>query len=303
MSIRRGRRNLMASAIGAAAVAASALASAAGAQGGRASTPTRAEPASQGAPAPDPHVIPLQGQSNFRDLGGYTTADGRRVKPGLIFRSGELSNLTFEDYRTLSALRLRTVYDLRTAGERTTAPTTWAAGPVQTFVSPKPGSPLAGLSLESREHLTPAHARDAMLAFYRQMPTAYTTEFKAIFDQLLDDHAPLLLHCTAGKDRSGLAAALILTALGVPRAKVLSDYELTNRYLDLADLKRAGVNSAFLARLPPDVARVFLAADPAYLEASFQAIEQQYGSIDAYFSNALSIGPARKAKLRSLYLQ
>jgi protein-tyrosine phosphatase len=256
-----------------------------------------------GAQAPSPHIVPLEGQSNFRDLGGYTTADGRRVKPGLIFRSGELSNLTPEDYRILATLRLRTVYDLRTEGERAAAPTTWAAGPVQTFVSPKPGSPLAGLSPKSGEPLTPARARDIMLAFYRQMPTAYAPEFKVIFQQLLDDQAPLLLHCTAGKDRSGLASALILTALGVPRAEVLSDYQLTNRYLDLADLKRAGVNSAFLARLPPDVAQTFLAADPAYLEASFQSIEQQYGSIDAYLAKTLSIGPAQKAKIRSLYLQ
>jgi protein-tyrosine phosphatase len=141
------------------------------------------------------------------------------------------------------------------------------------------------------------------LGFYRQMPTAYAPEFKAVFQQLLEDRAPLLFHCTAGKDRSGLAAALILTALGVPRAEVLSDYELTNRYLDLADLQRAGPNTAFLMRLPPDVAHVFLAADPAYLEAAFQVIDQNYGSVDVYLADALSIGPAQKAKLRFIYLQ
>ncbi len=265
-------------------------------------------PWAQDLPAPaaqasSPHVLPLQGQSNFRDLGGYTTADGRRIKPGLIYRSGELSNLTPGDYRTLSGLGLHTVYDLRTEGERTAAQTKWAAGPVQTFVSPKPGSPLAGLSPAGGAALTPAYARAVMLAFYRQMPKAYAPEFSVIFRELLEDHAPLLLHCTAGKDRSGLASALILTALGVPRAEILSDYELSNRYLDLADLQRAGVNSAFLTRLPPDVARVFLAADPAYLEAAFQAIDQQYGSVDAYLEHVLSVGPAQKAVLRSLYLQ
>jgi protein-tyrosine phosphatase len=251
------------------------------------------------AQAPAAHVIALQGQSNFRDLGGYPTADGRRVKSGLIFRSGELSNLTPQDYSTLSKLALRTVYDLRTDGERATAQTKWAAGPVQTFVSPKPGSPMSSLT----GRLTPAQARAAMLGFYRQMPTAYAPEFKVIFQQLLDDRAPLLFHCTAGKDRSGLAAALILTALGVPRADVLFDYALTDRYLDRADLQRAGPNTAFLTRLSPDVAHVFLAADPAYLEASFQAIEQKYGSIDGYLTNILLIGPVERAKLKSLYLE
>jgi protein-tyrosine phosphatase len=271
--------------------------------GAQAQAPSSPPSAGQALSAPDPHVIPLQGQSNFRDLGGYTTADGRKVKPGLIFRSGELSNLTADDYRIIATLRLRTVYDLRTDGERAAAPTVWAAGPVQTLASSKPGSPLAGLAPKRGEPLTPAVARAVMMGFYRQMPTAYAPEFKAIFQQLLDDQAPLLLHCTAGKDRSGLASALILTALGVPRAQVVADYELTNRHLDLADLQRAGVNSAFLARLPPDVAQVFLAADPAYLEASFQSIEQHYGSIDAYLVQVLSIGPVQKAKLRSLYLQ
>jgi len=265
-------------------------------------------PWAQGVPvspaqASSPHVFSLQGQSNFRDLGGYTTADGHRVKPGLIYRSGELSNLTPSDYRTLSGLGLRTVYDLRTDSERTAAQTKWAAGPVQTLVSSKPVSPLAGLSSAGGPPLTPAYARTVMLAFYRQMPKAYAPEFSAIFQQLLEDHAPLLLHCTAGKDRSGLASALILTALGVPRAQVLSDYALSNRYLDLADLQRAGVNSAFLIRLPPDVAKVFLAADPAYLEAALQAIDHQYGSIDAYLEDVLSVGPAQKATLRSLYLK
>jgi protein-tyrosine phosphatase len=284
MTIRGAWRNLMA---GVMCIAAGmvAMASAAGAQ------------------APSPHVVPLEGQSNFRDLGGYTTADGRRVKPGLIFRSGELSNLTPQDYRAVSTLGLRTVYDLRTDSERATAQTKWAAGPVQTFVSPKPGSPLAGLSLKSGAQLKPAHARDVMLGFYRQMPTAYAPEFRVIFQQLLQDKAPLLLHCTAGKDRSGLASALILIALGVPRVQVLSDYELTDRYLDLADLQRAGPNSAFLLRMPPAVAHVFLAADPAYLESSFESIEQKYGSIDAYLADVLSIGPPEKAKLRSLYLE
>jgi protein-tyrosine phosphatase len=280
-----------------------AIVSAAGAQAVTAPAPPSAPSAAPALPAPEPHVIPLYGQSNFRDLGGYTTADGRRVKPGLIFRSGELSNLTPDDYRVLATLRLRTVYDLRTDGERAAAPTVWAAGPVQTLASSKPGSPLAGLSPTGGGALTPAVARTIMLGFYRQMPTAYAPEFKVIFQQLLDDQAPLLLHCTAGKDRSGLASALILTALGVPRAQVVADYELTNRHLDLADLRRAGVNSAFLARMPPDVAQVFLAADPAYLQASFQAIDQNYGSIDAYLAQVLSIGPVQKAKLRSLYLQ
>ncbi len=299
MSIRRARRARPAhTMVGAILIVAMVALS-----GAQAQAPSSPPSAGQALSAPDPHVIPLQGQSNFRDLGGYTTADGRKVKPGLIFRSGELSNLTADDYRIIATLRLRTVYDLRTDGERAAAPTVWAAGPVQTLASSKPGSPLAGLAPKRGEPLTPAVARAVMMGFYRQMPTAYAPEFKAIFQQLLDDQAPLLLHCTAGKDRSGLASALILTALGVPRAQVVADYELTNRHLDLADLQRAGVNSAFLARLPPDVAQVFLAADPAYLEASFQSIEQHYGSIDAYLVQVLSIGPVQKAKLRSLYLQ
>jgi protein-tyrosine phosphatase len=246
--------------------------------------------------------IPLQGQSNFRDLGGYQTEDGRTVKWGLIYRSGELSELSAQDYAKISRLHIRVVYDLRTAAERKRAPTAWAAGPVRIMQSPKTPAPFSSMSAEALEKLSPQTAKAMMLALYRKMPEQYAPEFKTIFHQLLENHAPLLLHCDAGKDRSGVASALILSALGVPRAEIMADYTLTNRYVTSASLARNPADRALLAHLRPDTAAVLVAADPAYLDAAFQSINQHYGSVDAYLASQLGVGPDQRARLRSLLL-
>jgi protein-tyrosine phosphatase len=254
------------------------------------------------AAAPHSREIPLQGQSNFRDLGGYQTADGQKVKWGLIYRSGELSELSTQDYAKISRLHIRVVYDLRTAAERKRAPTAWAAGPVRIMQSPKTPAPFSSMSAEALEQLSPQAAKALMLALYRKMPEQYTPEFETIFHQLLENHAPLLLHCDAGKDRSGVASALILSALGVPRGEVMADYTLTNRYVTSASLARNPADRALLAHLRPDTAAVLVAADPAYLDAAFQSINQHYGSVDAYLASQLGVGPDQRARLRSLLL-
>jgi len=135
------------------------------------------------------------------------------------------------------------------------------------------------------------------------MPDQYAPEFSAIFQQLLAGHTPLLIHCEAGKDRSGLAAALILTALGVPRAQVMRDYELSNRYVTVTELEQNPADRALLTHLPPATASVLAGVDPAYLNAAFQSIDQQYGSVDAYLDKALAVGPAQQAQLRSMLLE
>jgi protein-tyrosine phosphatase len=248
-------------------------------------------------------VIPLRGQSNFRDLGGYQTASGKSVKWGLIYRSGELATLTPQDYRTIARLGIRTVFDLRTEGERQAAPTAWAGGPVQMFQSPKTGPVLGGKSAAaSLSKLTPQAARAMMIALYKKLPDQYAPEYKSIFALLLANRTPLLFHCDAGKDRSGLAAALILTALDVPRSQVLWDYELSNHAVTPASLARNPADRALFKQLPPDVAKVVVAADPAYLNAAFQSIDQQYGSLNAYLATSLSVTPAQQAQLRALYL-
>jgi len=250
-----------------------------------------------------PRVIALDGQANFRDLGGYDAAGGRHVKSGAIYRSGELSHLDASDYRRIDALGIRAVFDLRTDDERRAEPTRWGASPVETFVASKNGAIFSGAALLDHGRPSAAKASEAMLAFYRQMPDQYAPELKAIFTDLLTGQTPVLVHCTAGKDRTGLASALILTALGTPRDEVLKDYALSNRFVTAAIIGRTETGRAMLGHLPPDVVDALLAADPAYLEASFAAIDQEYGSTDNYFKTKLSLRPQQIAELRANLLR
>jgi len=273
-----------------------AMALAAQAQATPVAAPTPQSPAA-------PRVIALHGQANFRDLGGYDAADGRHVKSGAIYRSGELSHLDASDYRRIADLGIRAVFDLRTDDERRAEPTRWGAGPVETFVAAKNGAIFSSDALLDHGRPSAAKAREAMLALYREMPDEYAPELKALFAELLTRQTPVLVHCTAGKDRTGLAAALILTALGTPRDEVLQDYALSNRFVTAAIIGRTETGRAMLDRLPPDVVSALLAADPDYLEASFAAIDQEYGSTDNYFKTKLSLGPEQIAELRANLLR
>jgi protein-tyrosine phosphatase len=255
------------------------------------------------APTAGTRVIVLQGQGNFRDLGGYEAADGRHVKWGMIYRSGELSHLTDADYRRLTTLDIRTIYDLRDQSERASQPTVWDAGPVSAFVSAKTEAVSGTLSSLSDPKFDAARARAALADFYARMPSLYAPEYRAIVHELLDGHAPLLLHCTAGKDRSGVASALILAALGVPRATIVHDYELTDQLLKPS---AEPPKTEFMRRfqtLPADVQRAMMSADPTYIGAAFQSIDVHYGSLQEYFSTELSLGPGEIKRLQSLYLQ
>jgi protein-tyrosine phosphatase len=261
------------------------------------------EPGRAATAAAERRVIALQGQTNFRDLGGYETADGRHVKWGMIFRSGELSHLTDADYREISTLGIHTVYDLRDQGERASQPTNWGANPVQTFASAKTGAISAAMSPLTDPNVDAQHARAALADFYAQMPKLYAPEYRLIVHQLLESRAPLLLHCTAGKDRTGVGSALILTALGVPRTTIVKDYELTDQLLKPSS---GPPKTEFMRRfqsLPADVQHAMMSADPGYIAAAFRSMESQYGSMEKYLAAELGVGPEQIRRLRSLYVE
>ena len=152
--------------------------------------------------------------------------------------------------------------------------------------------------------------RDAMVALYGNMTDRFTPHFKDMFARLVEGKAPLAFNCSAGKDRTGIAAALVLLALGVPRETVLEDYALSDTVVDYeAAYKTAPPNLkpqegpyAFLAQLPKDVRAPLLKSDPAYLSAALQKIETEFGSIEAYLDQKLGVSQADLEKLRSLYL-
>ena len=254
-------------------------------------------------------VVPLAGASNFRDLGGYPTENGRRVKWGQVFRSNALAELSAADYQTVDGLGVRMVCDLRAGDERRALPTRWQGREPVFLTSPKENLDFNVKSLIGEGRPEAAKVRANFIGFYREMPKGYAPEYKAMFARLLAGDTPMLVHCTAGKDRTGVGSALILTALGVPRSVVVTDYALSEKYQQSTMRQQASSDSgkaspsAMLAQFPPEVLQVLMRTDPAYIEAALDAIEQEYGSVQGYLTKELGVTPAQVAALRQRYTE
>lgn len=242
-------------------------------------------------------LVPLQGVSNFRDLGGYAGAGGRAVKRGRLYRSAALAGLTDHDWARLAELGLRTVCDFRAEHECQTAPTRVPHGGVPAIV-PLPIRSSGGASLRdlfASAAATPGGVRNALMQAYREYPLTHAERYRALFATLTEaDSYPLVFHCTAGKDRTGFAAALVLTALGVSADDVLADYLLTNTHWQGRELLPYD--------LPDDVRAALIAADADYLAAGFAAVAAAHGSVEAYLERALGVDDAARARLHDLLL-
>ncbi|WP_337880063.1 tyrosine-protein phosphatase [Rheinheimera sp.] len=261
-------------------------------------------------------VLPLQGGVNFRDLGGYKGADGRAVVWGKLFRSGSMSDLTGADYQYLSALGIRTFCDFRSNEERTDEPTLYKEFAPEAQMLVKDYSMAQMMNAEFGKALAQVQNREQALqmfsGFYRKGVTSYAGQFKQMFAQLLAGKAPLAVNCSAGKDRTGMASALILSALGVPRDVVVADYALSEQTYDFGmqalkkmasgGAKEQSPHTQMFRQLKPEVIQVMMGTDPALITAFFQQIDQDYGSVEHYLQKELGLTPASLETLRSLYL-
>jgi protein-tyrosine phosphatase len=236
-----------------------------------------------------PRALTLQGATNVRDLGGWPTADGRRVRFGMVYRSASLAGLTDGDGAVFSQIGLRTVCDLRGEQEARIAPSRLSGVTLHALSI----EPSLGASVRDVATQTGATAEHVMVLL-RRAYTAYALDwshrYRALFDLLVEgDAPPLLFHCSAGKDRTGFGAALVLTALGVDEELVLEDYLATNR------LWR--IDPVLAADMPALAAEVMLRAHPELIGVAFDAIRKEFGSLDGYFDRRLGLGPARRERL------
>jgi protein-tyrosine phosphatase len=239
---------------------------------------------------------PIPDASNLRDLGGHRTTTGATVKWRTLYRSNELSRLSDESVRALAAIGIRTICDFRNEKERAAAPTRLPPGDaLQTHLMPIGVKSQLG-SVLSTSGVTESDVRQALQAIYRSFALDYAPAYQALFDRLIESHHyPLVFHCSAGKDRTGVAAALILTALGVPKDAVFEDYLLTNDYWSAP--------AHILPGSSGEARKAALAAHPEYLMAAFDAIDQSYGSIDRYLVEAMGLTPQRRAQLEANLLE
>ena len=237
----------------------------------------------------------LAGASNFRDLGGYATRDGHTVRWRQIFRSNHLGHLTDDDATLLRSLGVKSAFDFRGTAERTAA----LCGMPDITVHSLPVEPTVVAALRAiaarGTPLSADHAVEVMRDSYRSYVQQNTPRYRTLFAHLLEDRAPLVIHCTAGKDRTGFACALILHTLGVPDEVIADDYLLTNRYY-LRD-----PNSG--SDLPEHVKQVLGTVQPAFLGAAFEAIDADYGSLETYLKDGIGLGAAERTALAARYLQ
>jgi protein-tyrosine phosphatase len=237
----------------------------------------------------------LAGASNFRDLGGYRTRHGRTVRWRQIFRSNHLGNVTAADIEVLRGLGLKSAFDFRGAQERLVA----TCGLPDVAVHSLPIEPTVVAALQAKlargRVPTTADAVDVMSDSYRNYVRSHTASFRTLFAHLLEDRAPLVIHCSAGKDRTGFACALILHALGVPDELIAEDYLLTNRFY-----RRDPTASS---DLPDEVRQVLGSVHVSFLAAAFEAIGADYGSLEGYLSDGLGLGARQRAGLEARYLE
>lgn len=243
-------------------------------------------------PEQDIRFYELEGAKNFRDFGGYVNKDGDRVAWGKLFRSNQPAGMTSADYSTIAALDIVTVVDFRTKEEREADPTNWQGALAPEIVLLPMGSTAAFLELDilvaaAIEAEDTAALRELGAEVYRRMPLEYESELSELIRDLASEQSiPIMIHCHAGKDRTGLAAALILSLLDVPRDTIMADYLSSNDRLLNDGVKRTPIEE------------VYWGVEAEWLQASFDAIETQYGSVERYIEVGLGIDTDTRNRIR-----
>ena len=252
-------------------------------------------------------LLPLEGGVNFRDLGGYPTHDGRRVKWNRLFRSGYLSELTDRDIEYLSSLDIVRCCDFRGHDERQQAPSrlpdntqvvllTIDPGKIESYVKPGPGE---SMSIQFKD--------DMMRRINIELASSHVDKFRSMFRHLFEiEHGAMLIHCSAGKDRTGFAAALVLSALGVPREYVIEDYLLSGRFF-VPEQRVAQVLAMYghgegTGKDRESVQGV-LDVKAEYILGAFNYIEDNHGTIKRYLEEKFSVSAGMLEDLRQRFTE
>ncbi len=256
-------------------------------------------------------LLPLQGGRNFRDLGGWRTADGQQVRWGRLYRSGVMNGLTLADLDYLRGLGIVAICDLRAPSERDAEPNPFLkiAGPNVVAIGYDRAGAVSGLMKMTTREQTVQGFADAYVDFLDLLAPHFTD----LFARLVAGQAPLAFNCSAGKDRTGMASALVLSVLGVPRQTVIADYALSETYvppaLYLEQMARGEAIGGFslpqtqaLAKLPPEVLKVILGADPEVMRRALAIIDARYGGPTAVAKARFGLTEGKIAALRRAYL-
>jgi protein-tyrosine phosphatase len=250
---------------------------------------------------------------NFRDIGGYSAADGRRVRHGKVYRSQLILEPAAADLETLRQLNIRYICDLRGDPERKRAPNAWVEEPMPLLrhldigMDVRAGADVL-LGMITADP-TVNGVRRMMMFTYSMLPRAFEGKLGLVLDDMLTGRDfPMLIHCTAGKDRTGFMTALILLTLGVSPEQVQYDYALTEKYSDMERMMAA--SAAYLKGVvgdkieaDPEMLRLLCGTSPDYLKAALDVIETEYDAIENYLERTAGFDAVKRKRLRELLLE
>ena len=242
---------------------------------------------------------------NFRDLGGYRSADGRTVKWRTLYRTGTTHALTESDLAELKRDGIRFAYDFRSTAERAEFPSRLKDidGMRYGFHDHQHLSGDIKRMLQAPESRA-EHARALMIDMYRQIPYQMKEGYTALFSHIVNGDLPLVFGCTAGKDRAGIGAALVLSALGIPRQQIFEDYLLSQQFSEQTyQLVVATSKGTTFGKAAREVWQPLLDAEVAYLHAMFERLEHAEGSVEGYFKWQLGLDPISLERVRNNLLE
>ncbi|OLZ70335.1 protein tyrosine phosphatase [Streptomyces sp. IMTB 2501] len=253
----------------------------------------------------------LAGVRNFRDVGGLPTVDGRRVRQGVLFRSGHLAHATEDDAAFLTSLGLHTIFDFRNAADQKLEGPDVELPGVRNVNLPL-SDPADGAEFwkmvrdgdldQLRGILADDKGSARMIASYRSIVKERTAEHSQVLRELTEDSVPALMHCAAGKDRAGISMAVTLLALGVERGAIIADYLESNAKHRRYKVRRSGSTETAYTPEVMELLSPLFDARAEYLHAAFETIEQTWGGVDTYLQHGLGLTPAARDHLRERLL-
>lgn len=251
-------------------------------------------------------ILPLSSVTNFRDIGGYVTKDGRKVRWGLFYRSSSLSDLSKEEAQYLSNINIKSIYDLRTVEEKTSDPDIVLEN-INYY-----NTPIYGTEDQPGGFTMLLPGVDINQIWEQFYKTTLIDNKAKQYGNLLKNLAnkqnvPAIVHCTAGKDRAGIATALLLIALGIPDETIIADYTISNKYFGSIlhhaqeEFDKHKIIMSILNVQAEDLAPFYL-ADPQIIISTLSHIREKYGSYENYLINAAGLNREMIRELKEVYL-